>query len=369
MNHRTASFDLIRVFTILGVVAIHAEAVTSSPTNYLGGLSWWFANTVHSLFIVSVPLFIMLSGALVLHKPHLTYRYVLSKIWFQFGVPLVFWWLLYSWWGSISHGLEWSVGLALQQFYFTTIGHLYFLQVIIGLYLVMPLLHRFLRIASQRQQAVVLCVATVAAMLYEYLSFLVFKIYNNSTFFFLFLPYVSYLLWGYYLAQKKITAKWWWAFVVMVVVLVLLISGLSYWNTVAFNRGQTNFWTPQGGNFFREHFTIPVMLLSGMLFMLLQNIEVVWPKLLHSNKVKKILLLLAEVSFGVYLIHPLVMEQIDHYFNFSIQFVTSALWLYYIKRTVIVFTISAVLVWLIKKMPLLTLLLGNKPASNVKKGE
>jgi len=36
MKKRVLSLDLARVLSILGVVAIHAENITSSKTNYLG---------------------------------------------------------------------------------------------------------------------------------------------------------------------------------------------------------------------------------------------------------------------------------------------------------------------------------------------
>ncbi|NCN45471.1 MAG: hypothetical protein COU63_02900 [Candidatus Pacebacteria bacterium CG10_big_fil_rev_8_21_14_0_10_36_11] len=80
MKKRVLSLDLARVLSILGVVAIHAENITSSKTNYLGGISWWFVNTVHSLVAVSVPLFVMISGTLLLNKKDLSNNYVFSKI-------------------------------------------------------------------------------------------------------------------------------------------------------------------------------------------------------------------------------------------------------------------------------------------------
>ena len=239
MKKRILSYDLVRVLAILGVVAIHTENITSSPTNYLGGLSWWFANTIHSLIIISVPLFIMLTGALALKKRRLTYTYVYKKIIKQFTIPLIFWWAYYSHWQ-----------IELTKFIKTDIGHLYFLQVIIGLYLILPLLHRFLQTTRKNQQYLGLGLITILSISYEYLSFFTFKIFNNNHLLLIFLPFITYLWWGYYLSKLKINTTQWKIIALAALLLTIIISILTYFNTISLNSGLKSYWTPNGGNFY-----------------------------------------------------------------------------------------------------------------------
>jgi surface polysaccharide O-acyltransferase-like enzyme len=152
MQHRIFNYDLIRTTAIICVIAIHTENITTSPTNYLGGISWWMANALHSFASVSVPLFIMLTGALILQKSSLTYKYIFSKVLKQFVIPLLFWWvflILYSQYKSTS---SLNILNELKSFFLTEIGHLYFLQIVIGLYLVAPFFHRLIRISSLKLQ-------------------------------------------------------------------------------------------------------------------------------------------------------------------------------------------------------------------------
>ena len=360
MKKRNFSLDLLRVFAILGVVAIHADVITSSPTNYLGGVSWWFANTIHSLASASVPLFVMLTGALVLHKPKVPYSYILPKVITLFISPFLIWWGFYSWWTITRLGLPLSITTQAQRVFFTDVGHLYFLQIIIGIYLVLPLLHRFLKTQQQKYQLLVLCFVALTSMLFEYASFLLFKTYNQSNAFVIFLPFTTYALLGYYLAKIAVKPKQWWLIFISTLTLAGIISAASYLNTKAFISGTTVFWTPSGGNFFWEPFTLPIILLSVSIFVLFNTVETVFPTIFKSQKFLAGLASLSAASFGIYLIHPFVMEQIDHYFHFSIQFISYPLWIYYLQRIIYTFTASAVIVTIGLRIPYLKAIFGGK---------
>lgn len=358
MKKRLFVYDLVRVAAILGVVATHTEAITASPTNYLGGLSWWFANTIHSLVSISVPLFVLLSGALILQKPKVTQEYVISKVWGQFILPLLIWFLLYSWWETYRLKGMWNLGELIKNLFFVNIGHLYFLPMIVGLYCVMPMLQQFLKTTLRYQQYVLLAGVTLLSICYKYLSFLVLKTYNSTNILLIFLPFVSYPLWGYFLAKVKLNRHQWLWLTAGATVLTAIISIASYLNTLALVQGKTLFWSPSGGNLVWEPLTVPIFLLSTMVFVLLLNLHAILP----STKVPKLVIQsiqsLAKASFGIYLIHPFIMEQIDHIFHLSIQFVSYPLWIYYLQRTTYVFTTSAVVVLLILKIPYLKNIFG-----------
>lgn len=355
MKHRILSLDLSRILAILGVVAIHTENITASKTNYLGGLSWWFANTIHSLVVVSVPLFIMISGSLLLRKKEITKKYVLKKIWREFLPPLLFWWIFYFYWNSrpfVSIDLK----SFFTKFFLTETGHLYFLQIIIGLYFLAPLIFRLIKnhIFSKKM----LIFLTLIVMIYEYSSYLFLNTYNKSNLLIISIPFITYFVWGMHLSKVILNKKQWWFISFISMGVVFVISYLTFMSTKLFNSGNTLLWTPSGGNLFWEPFTLPVLLLSGMIFILLNNIEVVFPTIFKSEKSKSFLVLLSNISFGVYLIHPFVLDRLDTIFNLAVHLTKMPLWFYYLYRTGLVFIVSSVIVILVSKIKLFNALLG-----------
>ena len=355
VKKRILSLDLIRVLAILGVIAIHTENITASKTNYLGGISWWFANTIHSLIAVSVPLFIMISGALLLSKKDLSSEYVLNKIKKQFFPPLLFWWFFYFMWNSRALSLI-DFKSFFINFFYADIGHLYFLQIIIGLYFFSPIVFKLVKNNFISKWLLVL--STVVVMTYEYLSFLVFKTYNQTNLLIIFIPFIVYFVWGYYLSKVRLKVKQWWFIALISFVITVFISYLTFISTNLFIKNNTLFWTPDGGNLLWEPFTLPVLLLSGMIFVLLNNIKIIFPNIFKSKRNNTFLILLSNISFGVYLIHPFVLDRLDNIFNLAVHLTEMPLWLYYFYRTSLISIVSSLIVVLISKLKIFNVLLG-----------
>ncbi len=358
MNKRVLSFDLIRTFAILGVVATHTEAITASTTNYLGGISWWLANTLHSLAAVSIPLFVMLTGALVLTKAKISWGYIGPKIVRLFIIPLLFWWPLYYWWTTIRPGGSFQLVDLVRRFFIVDIGHLYYLPVVIGLYLILPFLSTRLHKMQKKHFPLLLGVVTSVVLIYRHLSFFVFRSTSSTNIALIFLPYLMYLLWGFFLSGIRISRKACFILLEIAIILIGLSSLLTYQNTLAYNLGNRFFWTNGGGNFFWDPFTVPLLILSATVFLLLMNIEIVLPTIFRSRWLKNSLVVISSASFGIYLIHPIVMEVLDNWLRISIQFISYPLWIWYFQRTTLVFLASAGLSILAIKIPVIRNVFG-----------
>lgn len=355
MKKRDLSFDLLRVLAILGVVLIHADNITASKTNYLGGFSWWFVNTIHSLAIISVPIFVMISGALIFNKNKLSLEYVFNKVSYQFLPPLLFWSAFYFQWHTGNFFIT-DLHKFLNNFFYSNLDHLYFLQIIIGLYLFAPLIHNWVH--KKDFPNWLLTLGASLAVGYEYLSFTILKTYNQTNMIYVFLPFLVYFIWGFYLSKIKLKGWQWWAYFVFALLLTVGISYLTFVNTNSFNQGNTMLWTPSGGNSFWEPFTLPVLLLSMLVFILIRNIEVIFPNIFKFEKANILLAELSKASFGVYLIHPFVMDQIDHFFNLAVHLTSLPLWFYYLYRSGIVFVLSTIFIILISRIRIFNILIG-----------
>lgn len=68
LKERILNLDVLRIFAGVAVVAIHVSDAFVNYTAIFGGLSWWIANIINSFARISVPLFIVISGSLLIHR-------------------------------------------------------------------------------------------------------------------------------------------------------------------------------------------------------------------------------------------------------------------------------------------------------------
>lgn len=142
MEARNISIDLIKMVAMLGVIALHT---THDYINNVFGV----ANVMYETGVISIPLFFMTSGYLLLGREDVSYRYVFRKIYgilrFVFIISVVLW-LAYS----IKNEFSFDMSKMLYGFFgaFMQRGYLfvfwYFGSMII-IYLFYPLLNRIYR--------------------------------------------------------------------------------------------------------------------------------------------------------------------------------------------------------------------------------
>lgn len=143
--------DALRVAATVGVVALHTVYLSWVMFSYNEvSRAWWLAgDVVNALFRWCVPCFVMISGMLLLDPAKdEPLRLFLRKRASRVLVPLLFWTALYSLW-SLRYvpGLlaapktyrDIAVGMAEGSVYY----HLWFLYMIVGLYLVIPILRPY----------------------------------------------------------------------------------------------------------------------------------------------------------------------------------------------------------------------------------
>ena len=86
--------DLIRTIAILSVIVLHAtrDATSFQPEADFEVWRWWIVDIYQSLSRVGVPLFVMLSGALLLQPSKKEpLRLFFKKRWTRIGLPFLFW--------------------------------------------------------------------------------------------------------------------------------------------------------------------------------------------------------------------------------------------------------------------------------------
>lgn len=151
---RVGYYDRMRVLAMTAVVLLH---VCASPATDLaaGGqalsFSWHLANLLDSACRFAVPLFLMLTGALLLNSDSaLSVRQVLCRRIPRVLVPLLFWTVVYLVLGWLTEPGFSPTNAVLQLFHQPVEIHLWYLYALIALYLLLPVFRLLTRHADRR---------------------------------------------------------------------------------------------------------------------------------------------------------------------------------------------------------------------------
>lgn len=298
-SSRSASLDVLRVVAILGVIAIHVFGAIVSNSEIRGSVTWWTAVAVDLGNVWVVPVFVMVSGALLLgprtveRGPAAFYRKRLLRL----GPAFIGWQLFYLLVVRIgmSHQ-DLSIGGMLQLIADgTTYTHLYFLWLIVGLYAVAPILAAFLNQGGQRRAfilaAVVLCCTLVAysiaglSALHGSPRPIVLSALTQ------WVPYVGYFLAGW--ALRKVVLGRTWTVIVAAVTVVLLVEIIWQYG-ISPKAAILQALVPAG-------YTGTVVALVAMgIFLVAQGAT---SRIRLSDRAIRVLGELSAASFGTFLIH------------------------------------------------------------------
>jgi len=156
--------DLLRAIACLSVVMIHVSA--DFVTRGTKGPDFWLGNLMDSVSRAGVPLFVMISGALMLDEG---YEFTRKKWLGHIGRMAAFYvvWstvycLIYRVWGLVARGEKVRILGAVMQ---VVSGHyhLWFVPMIIGLYLLVPLFRLWVKEKNVRAVEYFLLLSAVTA--------------------------------------------------------------------------------------------------------------------------------------------------------------------------------------------------------------
>ncbi len=146
------SFDLLRVTACFLVVMLH----TAAAKFYTFDQHWWASNFYDSLSRCSVPVFFMISGALLLTKQDNIFLFYKKRV-VRILPPLIAWSLIYMWWNSyhgVSYGGVWNWIKAICKG--PVFFHLWYLYCIVGVYLFVPFLRKIYSKSDKNEKIIFL---------------------------------------------------------------------------------------------------------------------------------------------------------------------------------------------------------------------
>lgn len=340
-GERILYFDCLRIFATFAVMILHISAQNWYSTS-VTSFQWQTFNFFDSIVRWSVPIFVMISGALFLDG-NKSIAEIYKKNILRIITSFIFWSLLYA---LVSLAQGSSLVSACKQV-ITGHYHMWFLFMIVGLYLIIPLVKKI--VESQALVKYFLALALVFAFIIPQAIAIV-SIFNKSIgdaaytiiqniYFHFTLGYTSYFILGYYLSKVDISKK--------MRCIIYILSILGFTSTILVS-SFISIYISSPNEVMYGYFTLNVMLESlGIFVFFKQNVGIVNV----SKRMQTIITKFSRYSFGAYLVHVMIIEQLTNILGLDITSFNPVF--YIIGMTLLTFIVSFVISYICNNIPLL----------------
>lgn len=154
-KQRNYAMDILRVLACYMVIQVHTGEFyyISDGNRVASGEGPYVVGFLNSLFRTAVPLFVMISGYFLLPMRESVEKFF-SKRFTRVAIPFILWCVLYSFYyflcGDISLKQAFINIPKIAVNYGVELNHLWYIYMLIGLYLFVPIISPFLRTAAPR---------------------------------------------------------------------------------------------------------------------------------------------------------------------------------------------------------------------------
>jgi surface polysaccharide O-acyltransferase-like enzyme len=312
--------DILKLLAIFGVILLHVSAPFLVPFEI--SLEWWIGNIYDSLSRWCVPLFVMVSGALVVPGAEkLPLRQFLFIRMSKILIPFLVWSAIYFFCRIHFKGDDITFSgffpmLLIEPIYY----HLWFIYMLIVLYLFAPVVSAFLNEAPEKHAWYLIALWFFWASLLPILH----KPMDIETYFnpgmddYSALRFSGYFILGYMLKDRWVRSKGQLSIVLLVFVIAGAVTIIGTY-VMSQNRGEFH-------PFFYKYSSVNVVAMSLSLFLLVKSIFHTRMEITEQGKERirmnspKLLQKIGVSVFGVYLIHALVLELLrDGHLGFTID--------------------------------------------------
>lgn len=345
-SNRIIFFDVLRTVAIIAVILIHVTAIALQ--NYeIGTLEWTISGIYNSLSRFAVPVFIMISGALLLEK-EISIKIIYKKYILRFVIAYLTYYVIYNIIDGLEHGRRFaSIVKKLISFSYIPY-HLWFIVMIVGLYMIVPILKM---IVKDKIISKYFCILSVlfSFLLPQVFSiigvmggdvFLVINNYFKDLCLYLPIGFTGYFVMGYYLTHVKIGWK-----IEILIYLSGVVGLILQFVYQQFNDIQVLNGTEPLYDYLNINLRASVLLYSVAVFVFAKNH--IKPR---NSKITKAFTGISKLSFGIYLVHLAFINVLENHFGFLTPLGFNPI-ISNITCTLIVFVLSVVLAMVLNKIP------------------
>ncbi|WP_157740907.1 acyltransferase [Mucilaginibacter xinganensis] len=329
--------DNLRIVALYAVIVLHSTSLLLMQYGKVAMSYWWVADFLNAAVRFAVPVFVMVTGALSLHREYEIGGFLKKRL-LRVVVPFLFWSLVYVWYALHNEEIAFTsdiwanIKLVLHQLKYGSSYHLWYVYMLIGLYFFMPVIGKFVRHASEKEILYFLVVWFAVMLITQ--PYLV--RYNPSVDMHYFAGFAGYLVLGHYLAFKDFKVKhlrlWMTLLFLFSIVLIAIGSRLVL---LGHRWPSTMFFEPVSP---------PIVLLAASVFLIFKLSA---PNL--SPIVLRIRDFAGSYNYGIYLAHALVLYFLEGPFGISYKLCTPIIAIPVTALVCLVITLP--LVWAINKIP------------------
>lgn len=307
LKKRIFYLDFVRAFAISLIVLAHVSHSFVYP--HIHGGSNWYLPTFFNIFsLMGVPLFLMISGTLLLNKDIVLGDFLKKRL-SRVLIPFIFWALLFPFFKLFV--LQQTVSV--KSGFLDILRIYWFVFMIVGVYMILPIINSFIKEYK------------ISGLEYFLVIWLVVLVFNtlgisypkSFSLFYHLTGYVGYVVLGYYLSVKqfKFTDS---QMIKIGLILCLVFLVIDYAYTLHIS--------PHKGDILRFHYgTIVPALQSAGFFIFIRYFDKYCNS--HKDTIKnkiyslfkdtflfKIILALSISSYGIFLVHYFVHDTARHIF-------------------------------------------------------
>lgn len=340
MSKRVVYYDVLNIMAIIAVVVLHCNGIVHSySTNNVR--AWSTSLIAECVFFWAVPIFLMLSGAnLLKYREKYDTKTFFKKRISKVLIPFIFWAVVMTVW-------KYNIGeLKISDFSFKTFLNIffankeeptyYFMFIILGIYLTMPLLS-ILSEDKYRKTCWYIVIALFVTQTTLPFLLKLFEISYNTSLTVQLGGYIIYPLLGYLLSTQELTKKQRYVIYALGIISIIFRYGMTYyWTTTSNLLNKILFSYTQFHS----------VLLAGAVFVLIKNCK--FSKIETNEKYTKIITNISACSFGIYLIHKIIM-----YYEIQALSINVSSWKWRTIGVLSTYIISLGIVYILKKIPII----------------
>ena len=329
----------LRVLATLTVILLHAAGFGSLHVKKLPYTDWWICHIINVFGRFAVPVFVMLSGYLLIGKYEELSSF-LKKRFSRIFIPFLIWSLIYIIWsnfkGFANERTPWTLGDFVKKILTGGgggAGHLWFVYMLLGIYAFTPIISRWIKgienssFPNTRRNEITYFISLwiVGNVVYTLANkWFGFEIKFDIRYF---TGFVGYFVLGYWLGNNdtKLSKS------------ILILLFLVFWALTAYICYAVS-W--QAGKYvydYTDYLSLPVMAMSVSIFLLFK-------KACDAEFMPEIMNELDITSYGVYLVHALILRILSR--EYQINFT----WIHPLIGITVHFLITLVISYLIVKI-------------------
>jgi surface polysaccharide O-acyltransferase-like enzyme len=287
--------DALRVAAAAAVVFLHVAAEPVVFVKDRSAAAWWVGNAIDAATRWCVPIFVMLSGALLLGRQGESTRRFFARRVRRIAVPLVAWSAIYIAYQAWRRGLPDASWILERLLYGRPEYHLWYVYMTLGLYLLTPALRRLVaRVEPDRVRALWIGWMLACALHDALYSFAAAPMFRSV--FTLYLPFLGYYLAGHDLLERPPRSR-------SAPLALVIVAG------IAISAGGTRWLMDRhgvspAGLYLYEYLSPAVIATSLALFVLARRM----PEPRPGAALRRWMRDASLASLGIYLIHVLVIS-------------------------------------------------------------